>query len=131
MSGTACCALVSNPFVPRFSVAVAFLCASGIMLCQSHLASSANPSRHVAVFEVHDRNMIDALLLFGQQSTLALESTTSTRLPSNSELPFSFAPQPLPMFWIPSRTVSDIAGPPMVGWSGSPTPEQWSAAVIC
>ena len=65
------------------------------------------------------------------KSTSALESTISTRLHSNSELPFSFAPQPLPMFWMPSRTVSDIAGLLMVGWSGSPTPEQWSTAVIC
>jgi hypothetical protein len=42
------------------------------MLCQSHFASSANPSRHVAVFEVHDRNMIDALLLFGQQEHIGI-----------------------------------------------------------
>jgi len=42
------------------------------MLCQSHLASSANASRHVAVFEVHDRNMIDAPLVFGQQEHLGV-----------------------------------------------------------
>jgi hypothetical protein len=71
-SGTGCCAWVSNYFVRRFSVAVAFLCTSGIMLCQSHLASPANPSRHVAVLEVHDRNMIDALLLFGQQEHIGV-----------------------------------------------------------
>jgi hypothetical protein len=70
-SGTACCAWVSNCSVRRVSVAVAFLCASGIVLCQSHLASSVNPSHHV-VFEVHDRNMIDALLLFGQQEHIGI-----------------------------------------------------------
>jgi len=42
------------------------------VLCQSHLASSAKPSRHVAIFEVHDRNMIDAVLLFGQQERIGL-----------------------------------------------------------
>lgn len=42
------------------------------MLCQSQLASSASPSRYVAVFEVHDRNMIDALLLFGQQEHIGV-----------------------------------------------------------
>ncbi len=63
---------MSNHFVRRFSVAVAFLCASGIMLCQSHFAPPANPSRQVAVFEVHDRNMIDALLLFGQQEHIGI-----------------------------------------------------------
>jgi hypothetical protein len=43
-----------------------------MMLCQNHLASSANPTRHVAVFEVHDRNMIDALLVFGQQERIGI-----------------------------------------------------------
>jgi len=42
------------------------------MLCQSHVASSADLSRHIAVFEVHDRNMIDALLLFGQQEHIGI-----------------------------------------------------------
>jgi hypothetical protein len=58
--------------VRRIPVAVALLCTTGIMLCQSHLAYSANLSRHVAVFEVHYRNMIDALLLFGQQEHIGI-----------------------------------------------------------
>jgi hypothetical protein len=72
MCGTASCAWGSNYFMRWFSVAVLFLCASGVVLCQSRLASSANPSRHVAVFAVHDRNMIDALLLFGQQEHIGI-----------------------------------------------------------
>jgi hypothetical protein len=50
---------------------VAFLCASGVVLCQNRPVSS-NPSRRVALFEVHDRNMIDALLLFGQQEHIGV-----------------------------------------------------------
>lgn len=42
------------------------------MLCQTVFGSSANPSRHVPVFDVHDRDMIDALLMFGQQERIGI-----------------------------------------------------------
>ncbi len=51
---------------------VVFVCAYGVIPGQTHPAPPVNVSRRVAFFEVHDRNMMDALLMFGQQEHIGI-----------------------------------------------------------
>ena len=69
--GTAPQGSVSNFLVRSLSVTVALLCAFGLLHSQSDFAS-VRPSRHIEFFQVHDRNMIDALLLLGQQEQIGI-----------------------------------------------------------
>lgn len=62
-----------SKFVVRIvATATVLLCACGIAYGQSPSLARTNPSRPVPFFRVKDRNLIDALLCFGQQERIPM-----------------------------------------------------------